>query len=555
MKRAVLIILLLLALSPVEAVGKADAATDSLMHQLDRVIALRPEYQRKKELRLRELQNTIDTCTDLRKKFDLLGELYTEYHPYNTDSAYSTTMRLEALARKIGDPVLISNAMMNRANILCATGMYHETLGIIDSIKLDGLPDYLQPYYYHTKRTVYGLLADYAAFEKERQHYKRLTDMYRDSLLMVNAPESITYALVKADQLNVQGRPKEAVDIIRKYIDNHDIDEHGIAVFAWTLAESYSLLGDTEQQKKQLIISAIADMKSAVREYISLRQLAIMLYGEGDLDRAYQYMNIAVEDAAKCNARQRIVEINESYPQINAIYVEAVKQKQKDLLRTIVVITVLVVILLVLLLIMRKQMHRISRARRQVEEANSQLSQLNDELQQSNRRLADAYNEIADISELKETYISRYMDQCLFYIEKLDSYRKSISKLANSGKSDDLKKLVKSSTMIDEELKAFYDQFDHTFLSLFPSFVEDFNALLQPEEQILPKRPGTLNTELRIYALVRLGITDSDKIAKFLRYSLTTIYNYRTKVRNKALGDRNTLEARIMNISRRQKVD
>ena len=146
------------------------------------------------------------------------------------------------------------------------------------------------------------------------------------------------------------------------------------------------------------------------------------------------------------------------------------------------------------------------------------------------------------------------MDQCLTYIEKLDTYRKTMGKLVNSGKTGELKSLLKSSTVVDDELKAFYDQFDKTFLSLFPTFIEEFNSLLLPEEAILPKKEGALNTELRIYALIRLGITDSDKIAKFLRYSLTTIYNYRTKVRNKARGDRNSLDTEVLKIgkSRRQ---
>ena len=162
----------------------------------------------------------------------------------------------------------------------------------------------------------------------------------------------------------------------------------------------------------------------------------------------------------------------------------------------------------------------------------------------------EAYNDIAEISELKEVYIGRYMDQCLVYIEKIDSFRKNIVKLVNSGKVNELKTMLKSSSAVDNELKSFYDQFDKTFLNLFPTFVEDFNNLLLPEEAIIPKKEGTLNTELRIYALIRLGITDSDKIANFLRYSLTTIYNYRTKVRNKARGDRNMLDADVMKIGR-----
>ena len=212
-------------------------------------------------------------------------------------------------------------------------------------------------------------------------------------------------------------------------------------------------------------------------------------------------------------------------------------------------------ILLVLIFLMRKQMLKTAKARQEIEVAYRQLNEVTEELRKSNESLCEANNSIAEISELKEVYIGRYMDQCLIYIDKLDSYRKSIGKLLSSNKVDDLKKLVKSTSMIDDDLKAFYEQFDKTFLSLFPTFVEDFNHLLLPEEAIVPKRVGSLNTELRIFALIRLGITDSDSIAKFLRYSLTTIYNYRTKVRNKAAGDRGRLEAEVMKIGRSRHIE
>lgn len=270
------------------------------------------------------------------------------------------------------------------------------------------------------------------------------------------------------------------------------------------------------------------------------------------------------------------MELNDSYPMINRIYVETVRDQKKSLERAIVVITVMSVILIILLIYMRKQMKRISEGRRKVEEANNKLNELNlqltdsnsklnelnsqlsesneklnilnTQLVHSNEKLQKAYSHIAEISELKEVYICQYMDQSLVHIEMLDNYRKTINRLVNTRKIDDLKKLTKSSKVIDDELKSFYDQFDKTFLNLFPTFVEDLNSLLLPEEAIIPKKAGTLTAELRIFALIRLGITDSDKIAKFLRYSLTTIYNYRTKVRNKAKGDRNQLEREVAKI-------
>ena len=545
-KIAVLICLFYLCI--VRAYGQT--ATDSLMKQLDAVIAQRDRYIEQKEKRFAKLNSQLLAADNDYSRFDILNNLYDEYHPFNTDSAYNISIRQEAIARRIGDENRLLNAQMNRANILNTTGMYHECLELMDSVKFKPLPDYLRPYYYHIMRTIYGMMADYAAFPEDKSKYFEITNQYRDSIIAANDTGSLAHVITKADYLNVNGSPAEAVKLMNSFMRDNDLSEHDKAICAWTLSEAYARTGERELQKEKLIISAISDLKSAVREYISLRQLALILYEEGDLDRAYNFISIAVDDAAKCNARQRIIELNDTYPMINEIYVETVRKQKETLLRYISVIVVLAFLLIILLFYMRKQMIKIKNKNKEIAAAYDKQNKLTEELYKSNKKLSEANYAIAENSELKEVYIGRYMDQCLVYIEKLDGYRKSLNRLVKTGKSDELKQLLKSSAVIDDELKAFYYQFDKTFLNLFPSFVEDFNKLLLPEEAIIPKKEGTLNSELRIYALIRLGITDSEKIAKFLRYSLTTIYNYRTKVRNKAKGDRNALETEVFNIGR-----
>ena len=548
--RKSILIVFFLCCQVFQVLASGETATDSLMKQLDNIISNREIYLSRKKAELDSLHRRFDLSKDDVERFNSLNSLYDAYNAFNVDSAYSISQKQEAIAKRIGDSNLVIHARMNKANILGKTGMYHETIELMDSIRFSDLPGYLRPYYYHIKRTVSGLLEDYSAFEEEKKYYHDLTNSYRDSIMSVNPVGSLAYVITKTDYLNVNGQPGEALKEMEAFISSSQLTEHEIAICACTLAESYSLIGDREKQKEQLMISSIADMKASVREYISLRQLALLLYSEGDLERAYRFLSIAIDDATKCNARQRIIELNAHYPMINDIYVGEIQSQKKTLSWTIVIITVLTVFLFVLLLYTRKQMRKVAEARKAIQEAYEKLNGLNAELHKSNDRLQEANRDIAEISELKEVYIGRYMDQCLEYIDKLDSYRKQLGKLCNSGKEEELKKVLKSTTVIDEELKEFYNQFDKTFLSLFPTFVEDFNKLLMPEEVIIPKKKGCLNTELRIFALIRLGITDSDNIAKFLRYSLTTIYNYRTKVRNKAKGDRNLLEQEVVKIGR-----
>lgn len=316
------------------------------------------------------------------------------------------------------------------------------------------------------------------------------------------------------------------------------------------MAWAYQRLGNIDKQKENLLISSIADLQASVREYVSLRQLAVLLFQEGDIENAHEFLQIAMDDAQKCNARLRILEINDIFPIVNAAFVKKIQEQKMQQRVSIEIISLLVLFLLAAIWRIWKQMKKTSEAHRETKEANNQLKRLNAELVDFNKRLTEANHAIAENSKIKEEYIAQFMDQCSLYIEKIDAYRKSLNKLLSAGKIDDLKKVLKSTDLMDDELKAFYRNFDATFLKLFPTFVTDFNKLLISEGQIVLKKEGQLNTELRVFALIRLGITDSVKIAQFLRYSVTTIYNYRTKTRNKALGNRNELEKRVMEIGR-----
>lgn len=264
-------------------------------------------------------------------------------------------------------------------------------------------------------------------------------------------------------------------------------------------------------------------MKSAVREYISLRKLAVLLYQEGDIDRAYSYLKLCMDDAVFCNARLRILEILQIFPLINDTYQQKAEKQQEQMKWALISISLLSIFLLIAIFYVYKQMKRVAAARHEVIDANKRLKELNEELHRYNLQLKEANHIIAENSYLKEEYIGRYMDQCSVYLEKMDNYRRSLGKIAATGKVDELYKNIKSSKFIEEELKEFYANFDNTFLQLFPTFVEDFNTLLAEGEQIYPKANERMSTELRIFALIRLGITDSVKIAQFLRYSVTTI--------------------------------
>ena len=523
---------------------------DSLLLKLDQAIKERPIYMEQKELKLAELKRQLHRQIPDEERFAILGTLLDEYRSFNTDSALHMAEEREQIAIRLGNRKYIDNARMNKADVLGMTGMYKEVMDLMRNIHIDRLPVDIHPYYYHIYRTVYGLMADYAVTAYEKKLYTELTDKYRDSLLLVNKDNLLIHTLIQSDQYNVRNEYDKAIRLLTDYLALQKDYEHDVAICAYTLSESYRLKGDKEKEKEYLIVSAMADMKTAVREYISLRKLAVLLYQEGDIERAYSYVKICMEDAAACNARLRKLEILEIFPIINDAYQQKTEKQQEQMKWALVSISLLSLFLLLAIFYVYKQMKKVAAARREVIDANKRLKELNDELHLSNAQLKEANHSIAENSYLKEEYIGRYMDQCSVYLEKMDNYRRSLGKIAATGNVEELYKNIKSSKFIEGELKEFYTNFDNTFLQLFPTFVEDFNALLADDEQISLKAGERMNTELRIFALIRLGITDSVKIAQFLRYSVTTIYNYRTKVRNKAAGDRDLLEQEVMTIGK-----
>ena len=528
--------------------AKDNKSTDALLREIDGIIKNRQTYGAEKEARIADLKKLLAEATSDEQRYGFCGRLFDEYRAYNLDSSFVYAQRKEELAHRMDKLDYLDDAAMNMAEVMGTTGMYKEALELLGQIDKKTLPDYLYGYYYHLYRTIYGLMGDYAVTEKVKKEYYRMTDLYRDSLLQVNASDSLGHVLVMADKCIVHAQYDEAIRMLMEYYNKPSLDDHSKAMLTYTLFEGYRLKGDKQGQKHYLALSAIADLKSAVKEYVSLRKLASLVYDEGDIDRAYNYLKCSLEDATLCNARLRTLEISQVFPIIDQAYQLKTKRQQQEMKVSLICISLLSVFLLVAIFFVYKQMKKVAAARREVVDTNTLLQELNEELHDSNSQLKEMNHTLSEANYIKEEYIGRYMDQCSTYLDKMDLYRRSLNKIAAAGRVEELYKAIKSSQFLDEELKEFYANFDMTFLQLFPNFVEEFNALLT--EPMQPKPGELLNTELRIFALIRLGITDSTKIAQFLRYSVTTIYNYRTRVRNKALGERDEFETKVMQIGK-----
>ncbi|MEA4852078.1 MAG: DUF6377 domain-containing protein [Paludibacter sp.] len=520
---------------------------DSLLKVLDSSVDNYQVFSNQKEEQLNKLKDLLKYINNDDQRYKICGQLYDDYKSYKSDSALTYAQKKLQIAEKMNNRWNLTDAKLNLASIMGTSGMYKESMDILETINIQDNPD-LKAYYFHVYRTVYGFMADYTVSTREKERYNKLVSNFRDSLLVVNPPNSETHIMVKTDQLIANKKSDEAIKILLTYYPTIKNDKHTRAIIAYCISVTYQKQQNRENEKKWLIISAINDIQSATKDYISLRSLAFLLYKEGDIDRAYKYIKRSLEDALFCNARLRTYEISQMLPIIDQAYQHQSQARQRQLVISLISISLLSVFLLIAVLSVYRQMRKLSVARKDLSQANKLLNDLNKELSETNKLLKHSNETLSEANLIKEEYIGRYMDQCSAYIDKLDDYRRLLNKTATAGKIDDLIQAIKSKQFIEDELKEFYTNFDSTFLQLFPTFVEEFSALLVDNEEIQLKSGELLNTELRIFALIRLGISDSVKISHFLRYSLSTIYNYRTKLRNKSAVPRDEFESYVMKI-------
>ncbi len=501
---------------------------DSLLEVLDKVIVERDVYTQKKEVKIEELKQKKKDLKTLDELFHLNNEIIWQYQSFICDSAELYIQENIEIARQMGSEKYLLESRLHLAFIYSLSGLFVQAKDIFTSIEFDKLPPYLKAVYCWNSIRYYENLVKYTADVNFSKEYIRQKEACRDTIMNLLSPGSDEYLKEKAFKLQEEGNAKEAVDILQKIYGKQEPDTHSYAMVAMGMAKLYGLAGQPELEEKFLILAAMTDTKLAVKENEALLTLAINLYKKGDINRAYNYIKVALDDAIYYNSRFRNTVIARVHPIIENTYLYKLEQQKRNL-RFYSLLTSLFVIALGLTLYFNyRQTKIVSKARRHLKRMNEELIALNRKLDEANL--------------IKEKYIGYFMNQCAVYINRLDDYRKNVNRKIKAGQFDDLYK--SSSRSFEKELEELYLNFDKAFLKLYPNFVEEFNSLLR-EEEYYQLDKDRLNTELRIFALIRLGITDVAQIAGFLHYSVQTIYNYKSKVKRMSLIDSNLFEEKV----------
>ena len=498
----------------------------ALTASLDEAIGAHEQSVAQREARIARLkQQLAETDTANIDFFRWNGEIYKEYKAYLCDSAIHYLRINLDWAERHCQPDAAHETRLELAYLMATAGMYEEATDLLRQTDKNSLPARLLPDYYHCYQKLYDELSLYTLDDAFKKRYQALTAAYDDSLMQILPPTSALYLERKEMREAAAGHTEKALSINDARLASAAPDTPEYALVTYHRSLLYHRMGNREEEKRYLALSALTDIRLSITDHASLWMLAELLYEEGDIERAYRYIRFSWSETNRYNARSRSLQTAGILSLIDLTY-QAMREQQNDRLRLYIwLISALTLLLVAAVAFIYRQMKRLSIARNHLEHANEQLQISN---------------------HIKEEYVGRFMNLCSIYIKRLDTYRRMVNKKITAGQTEELLKMVRSSEVLDTGLKELYENFDTAFLHLFPDFVDKFNDLLQPEERIVLRKGELLNTELRIFALIRLGIDDSSQIAEFLRYSVNTIYNYRAKVKNKARISREDFETQLM---------
>lgn len=518
-----------------------------LYEQLDQAIEQSQYYINQKESRITKIKKQSRQGHTPPQLLTAYYKLYEEYKTYKSDSSIYYIHQAIDLAKRNNMKSDITKLRSLLALQYSTSGAFTEALHVLQSIDKKTLNNSNKKDYYIAFYHVYGELGftNINIDTELSQEFYSKQDCYRDTLFSILSPNSEDYLMRKEVLLTSQNKLKEALKINDIRLSKCKKGSHEYGIVAYYRYLIYRSLKDEDMVKYWLLQSAICDVKCAINDQASLWILAEILSKEKDVERSYKYINFSWNATKRFCTRIRSWQISPVLGTIDHNYQAELKKANHRLIFSIICVSLLVIALALLTFYVNKQKSYLSNARNELKKTNTQLEELNNKLSFTNGMLKASNDKLNESNGVKEEYIGQFLGACSHYIDKLDKMRLNVNKMVKNKQYNELYSMTKSSEVKEQELEELYANFDKVFLNLFPNFVEDLNGLLKEECQIHLSSPNKLSAIVRVFALIRLGIDDSTKIAEFLHYAVNTIYNYRAKLRNGALNDRNEFEKKV----------
>jgi len=531
MKRILFFFPLLFLLQP----AFSNQLQDSLLAKLNNILDSKKDFDAEKIARIEKLQQDLNSETNpnLNFRYATYLKLYEEYKSFNYDKAFYYAQKLQEAGHLIKDPVKIAYSKVKFGFIFLSSGMFKEAFDSLKTVNVNLLDkNEKQEFYFLIARTYYDL----SDFDNDKYYapiYVDRAGKYIDSASALIKSNSFDYLYYNGLKYLKTGNISKAVTNLKALLKDYHLTDHQYAVTASTLSDIYIRESEPDSAINLLIPAAIADIRSSTKEAAAMTNLAQLLHQNGDPKDAYVFIKQALDDAIYYGARQRKIQVSAILPVIAGERINSVEEQRQVLFFYASLLTVLALIVIVFAVIIYKQLQKLKIADKVIIETNYNLN--------------ESVNKLNEANKIKEEYIGYYFNLISEYITKLDKFKRSVDNKLTTKRFDDIRILVNNINLTKEREELFIN-FDKAFLKIFPNFVSSYNALFSEENHVKLLPNQLLNTDLRIFALIRLGINDTEKIAHILEYSVNTIYNYKARIKGKSTISNDEFEDAVMAI-------
>ena len=533
---------------PLLTQGKTDEK--KLLERIDYMIDNDQYYQDIKEKELKHLKQQALDAEDNKTRLLFLDSIYRAYSAYRYDSAYAYMKRGLELAEKCKDSYYITLNKINQASVLSVRGFYSKAEGLLQTLNPETMPYKLKLYYYFTYAWIYNYWESYAKNSDFAAEFCTKKKHYMD-LLLQNFKEdrknTVYYNYLLGERIYLdEPTSRKSLTLFLKAMKMSPAKSRIHAMSAYGAARYYKLTGKFDLYEQYLVEASVSDGLCQLKETVALQKLAYYLFkkDENNSKLAAKYIQHTMEDAQFFNNQLRMMEISNILPVIATANQQAAERSRARILTGFITVSAALIIILILAFVNNRQKNKLKKNKQEIEEQNRKQIEMNGQLSEMNNQLTELNQQLIETNIKRETYLRLFIDISAAYIDKLADYRKLVSRKIKANQAADLLKSLNTHKLEEEETQMFYNRFDKAFMELYPGFVTELNKLLLPESQLEVPTTHTLTTEIRIYALMRLGVTDSQEIATLLHYSTQTIYNYKSGMRAKAIN-RDTFESDV----------
>ena len=533
---------------PLLTQGKTDEK--KLLERIDYMIDNDQHYQDIKEKELKHLKQQALDAEDNKTRLLFLDSIYRAYSAYRYDSAYAYMKRGLELAEKCKDSYYITLNKINQASVLSVRGFYSKAEVLLQTLNPETMPYKLKLYYYFTFAWIYNYWESYAKNSDFAAEFCTKKKHYMD-LLLQNFKEdrrnTVYYNYLLGERIYLdEPTSRKSLTLFLKAMKMSPAKSRIHAMSAYGAARYYKLTGKFDLYEKYLVEASVSDGLCQLKETVALQKLAYYLFkkDENNSKLAAKYIQHTMEDAQFFNNQLRMMEISNILPVIATANQQAAERSRARILTGFITVSAALIIIIILAFVNNRQKNKLKKNKQEIEEQNRKQIEMNGQLSEMNNQLTELNQQLVETNIKRETYLRLFIDISAAYIDKLADYRKLVSRKIKANQAADLLKSLNTHKLEEEETQMFYNRFDKAFMELYPGFVTELNKLLLPESQLEVPTTHTLTTEIRIYALMRLGVTDSQEIATLLHYSTQTIYNYKSGMRAKAIN-RDTFESDV----------